>query len=1155
MKKRIMSLILAFCIVLTLVPVTTAYAEASCTYEIVDGMHLWYENTITVTGIAWNCAQGHGAGSILGMSVFDSNSVSYKVCDGGGVDLTMQVKLTTLCCNDDCLFGKKNKNDGFKYSPTFTIHLDDACHTGFSNVKYENVKVEYGSRQFWMDLKISGPWLGTNITHNETVPSTSQKTGTKEHWKCNTCGKKFYDAACTQPVLNDDDLIIAKLTKPTPNASVNMPNYDYGDNGFDPAILNSPNDGATVTFYYSTENKNSGGTKWEKNKTAQTLNAGTYYMYAELSESENYSAYTTPAVMFKVQKADPISFITNPEFKTVYVNDIIDDTYFVNDECTFTDPNGVKVSGKFTLAGNRTWDSAGLKETKITFTPNSENYRAVTYNRTVRVSKRSVESVEVLAPITDKEYGTEIVDLGLPEEVEIKTTDGKKFKVPVQWDYLGKYDSKTFNEQELLGRLELSKISNEVNENTTLTAEINVKLTERKVDAPKYEDVEYPYTGSPISHITSQPVEVESIKYEYEGTGDTVYEKTTTPPTDVGTYKVTATFTMKYGYKAIEPISAKLTITKAAPDYAEPTAVPLYYNNESQRLISNNISVDGGTMEFSTDGKTWSTVVPEGTDAKDYTVYYRIVGDKNHKDVEPTLIEDVKINPKDITGVATVNLVDGSLTYNGKPQTQKIKSVVIEEGWELTADDYTVTGNTETNANEITSYLLKVTGKGNYTGTAYASWEIKKAELSVSVSQDGVLTYNTKPQEANPKFEVSGVGTLENQKITFSEIENGQFTEEMPKFTDKGTYKLYWKVTADNHNDKTGVVDIKINPKDILNAEITLGTKLIYNGDEQTQTIESVKVGENWYLDQTEYTVSENKGTNAGDYTLGVNGIGNYTGTATKGWEIEKAEQTINIIGVDDEKGIEATYGGAYTIVPTGTVGDVTYEVTEGSDVVSVSEDGALTFKKAGNAVVTVRAAGDNNHEPGTKTVKITVNKATVTIKASDKKIYTGRKAPDLSSPKLGEDYTVEGLIGSDVLEDSVTVKLAYETEPNTQKRGEYAIIPSVEGEDSRYNFEFENGTLTIATRPADKNYYTITAKAGKNGTISPSGSISVAEGVNQSFTFTPAPGYAIANVKIDGKSIGAVSSYTFVKVKANHTIEVTFVKGESNPNTGVSSK
>lgn len=149
----------------------------------------------------------------------------------------------------------------------------------------------------------------------------------------------------------------------------------------------------------------------------------------------------------------------------------------------------------------------------------------------------------------------------------------------------------------------------------------------------------------------------------------------------------------------------------------------------------------------------------------------------------------------------------------------------------------------------------------------------------------------------------------------------------MPKFTDAGTYNLYWKVTADNHGEETGVVEIKIEPKDISNAEITLGTALTYNGNEQTQTVESVKVGENWYLKETDYTVSENIGTNAGDsYTLKVKGIGNYKGEATKTWKIEKAEQTINIIGVDDQKGIEATYGGTYTIVPTGTVGDVTYK-------------------------------------------------------------------------------------------------------------------------------------------------------------------------------------------------------------------------------------
>ena len=82
-------------------------------------------------------------------------------------------------------------------------------------------------------------------------------------------------------------------------------------------------------------------------------------------------------------------------------------------------------------------------------------------------------------------------------------------------------------------------------------------------------------------------------------------------------------------------------------------------------------------------------------------------------------------------------------------------------------------------------------------------------------------------------------------------------------------------------------------------------------------------------------------------------------------------------------------------------------------------------------------------------------------------------------------------------------------------------------------------------------SYYTIKATAGAGGSISPSGNVSVREGRDQTFTITPDKGYAVSNVKIDGKSIGAVKSYTFENVSRTHTIEVIFVKGTASARTG----
>jgi len=72
-------------------------------------------------------------------------------------------------------------------------------------------------------------------------------------------------------------------------------------------------------------------------------------------------------------------------------------------------------------------------------------------------------------------------------------------------------------------------------------------------------------------------------------------------------------------------------------------------------------------------------------------------------------------------------------------------------------------------------------------------------------------------------------------------------------------------------------------------------------------------------------------------------------------------------------------------------------------------------------------------------------------------------------------------------------------------------------------------------------NQYTITATAGSNGTISPSGTITMNHGASQTFTIMPGAGYHVADVKVDGVSVGAVTTFTFDNVTSNHTIEASF--------------
>ena len=70
---------------------------------------------------------------------------------------------------------------------------------------------------------------------------------------------------------------------------------------------------------------------------------------------------------------------------------------------------------------------------------------------------------------------------------------------------------------------------------------------------------------------------------------------------------------------------------------------------------------------------------------------------------------------------------------------------------------------------------------------------------------------------------------------------------------------------------------------------------------------------------------------------------------------------------------------------------------------------------------------------------------------------------------------------------------------------------------------------------------WTLYASAGVNGSISPAGAIGVPDGATPTFTITPATGYSVADVLVNGLSAGAVTSYAFTNVQMNHTIAASF--------------
>ena len=111
-----------------------------------------------------------------------------------------------------------------------------------------------------------------------------------------------------------------------------------------------------------------------------------------------------------------------------------------------------------------------------------------------------------------------------------------------------------------------------------------------------------------------------------------------------------------------------------------------------------------------------------------------------------------------------------------------------------------------------------------------------------------------------------------------------------------------------------------------------------------------------------------------------------------------------------------------------------------------------------------------------------------------------------------------------------------------------------VTGEDGRYR-KSNTVTLTVLYETS----YKITASASAGGTISPKGDKQIKTGSNQTYVITPNSGYAVSDVLVDGKSVGAVTKYVFENIRKDHTISAKFQKrnlyGDANGDGQVNAK
>ena len=555
---------------------------------------------------------------------------------------------------------------------------------------------------------------------------------------------------------------------------------------------------------------------------------------------------------------------------------------------------------------------------------------------------------------------------------------------------------------------------------------------------------------------------------------------------------------------------------------------------------------DGWGIDVNTGAITYT--LAEGVAPGDVITFTLLVRSKNYEDATVTV--NLTLTERDTPILTLPDSITVDYTGAGIPVSAVTGKRAAFDGKDVPGTWSWKAGQAITNAADTGTKTIVFTPDDpvNYLpaeGTVSVTISPVAPAYTAPTAMDGLI-YSGNAQA------LVNAGSTAHGKLLYSLSKDGAYSETVPTGTDAGEYTVWYKVAGDsNHTDtQPASVTVTVAPKTVTATVTVSGGSLTYTGDPLKPDV-IVKDGDT-VISPDEYEVSYKDNVNAGTATVTIKNKagGNYTVSGSATFEIGKAASEVKTAPTANT-GLVYN-GGEQTLITAGTAlgGKLKYRLGESGGFTEALPKAA----NAGTYTVSYMVEGDGNHRDSEiHSLTVTIGKARVTVTALDKRIYTNDKAPDLSKPVAGKDYTVTGLFGEDALTGDI--KLAYvdasgtEITPDTTKVGKVIIrAGGLTAPNDNYTVVFADGKLTVDERPV----YTVKATAGSHGSITPSGNVDVLHGGSQTFTFAANSGYAISNVKIDGASIGAVKSYTFENVTENHTIEVTFMKANGNPQTGV---
>ena len=429
-----------------------------------------------------------------------------------------------------------------------------------------------------------------------------------------------------------------------------------------------------------------------------------------------------------------------------------------------------------------------------------------------------------------------------------------------------------------------------------------------------------------------------------------------------GTATVTATqagnnicypFTKSY---TLTVNKAPLTITAQSYTITYGSSLPTFAatysgfkNNETSSVLTQQPTFGCSATSSSAPG-TYDINV-SGAAAQNYTISY----------VKGRLT----INAKNASSLTISSIA--AQTYTGSAITP---SITVKDGSTTLASgtDYTVAYSNNTNAGTAS---VTVTGKGNYTGTKTATFTINAKSVSnLTISDIAAVIYN---------------GTAQTPAVTVKDgsttLTNGtDYTVALSNNTNAGTATV--TVTGKGNYTGTKTASFTINAKSVSNLTISDIAAVTYNGTAQTPAI-TVKDGSTTLTSGTDYTISYSNNTNVGTATVTVTGKGNYTGTKTANFTIEKAQLTVTA------NSYSVIYGGTlptYEANYTGFKNNETVSVLTTQPTFSCT---ATPTSPAGTYDINVSGASAQNYEMIYVKGTLTIEKRNQTITLDDNLVMT----------------------------------------------------------------------------------------------------------------------------------------------------------------------